>query len=272
MEKFNSPDFPNAPLVEVALSIQFQPLVNFSSAHAGEFWQLLKTEFPTTQDEQPLPQINEYFGGNRPFPPSLEFGISIGHPGTRTFFLSQDGDYLVQVQRNRFALNWRKTSSKPEYPRYEVVRSKLEKYFLMFRKYADVAGLGSLQVDLFEAHYVNRWPLDDGKSYGEVIGDWLKLLSNDVTSLKMEQASISTQYLITGKSMQPTGRLYLNLNPAVNQLGKFGVNLELICRTLPFEDGALAEFSPLDLAREKIVTTFEQITSDSAHKFWRGTT
>jgi hypothetical protein len=140
----------------------------------------------------------------------------------------------------------------------------------MFRSFAENSGMGRVHIDLFEAHYVNQWPLEPEKAYGDVIGDWLKLLSSDVTSLKLEQASISTQYLVSGKSDQPVGRLYLNVNPAVNQTGQFGINLELICRTLPFEEGAKAEFAPLDLAREKIVTTFEQITSDSAHKFWRG--
>lgn len=267
-----SPDFKNAPLVEVALSVQFQPLAGFAGAHAGEFWQEVKADFPVAQDQPPLQPINEFFGGSRPAPAFMDIGLSFGYTGTRTFFLTADGDFLIQIQNNRFAVNWRKTAAKPEYPRYEAVKAKFDKYFEMFRKFVAKSGIGSgiVKTDLFEAHYVNQWLLEKGKSYDAAIGDWVKLLNNQITSLEMEQASISTQYLIKGISDQPVGRLYLNVSPIINVSGQFGINLELICRTLPFEDGAKAEFAPLDLAREKIVTTFKQITSDSAHQFWRG--
>jgi uncharacterized protein (TIGR04255 family) len=270
MSMFKSPDFPNAPLIEVALSVQFQPLVLFASAHAGLFWQQVRDLFPISQDQPALPMLNELFGSNRPNVGFVGMGFQFAHPPNRTWFSSQDGALLIQIQHNRFVFNWRKASADSVYPRYEFVRSNFEKYFNLFKSFVAEHNLGQLSPDLYEAHYVNQWPLEDGKNFGEVIGSWLKLFSGNVTSLEPEQASISSQYIIHGNANQPVGRLYVNVAPIINTTGKYGVNLELICRTIPFDLGPNFDLAPLDLAREKVVTTFQQITSDSAHQFWRG--
>jgi uncharacterized protein (TIGR04255 family) len=272
MIEFKSPDFPNAPLIEVALSVQFQPLVQFSSAHAGLFWQSIMGDFPLTQDQPVLPMLNELFGSNRPNVGFVGMGIQFGGTPNRTWFSTRDGSLLIQVQNNRFVLNWRKSGLESSYPRYEFVRSKFEKYLALFKEFVAEQGFGQVTPDLFEAHYVNQWPLEDGKNFSEVIGSWLKLIPENVTSLEPEQASISSQYIVKGSAQQPVGRLYVNVAPILNTQGKYGVNLELICRTIPLDLGTSFDLAPLDLAREKIVTTFEQITSDSAHNFWRGNT
>ena len=122
MAKFSSPDFPNAPLIEVALSVQFQPLPLYTSAHAGEFWQKIRDDFPVTQEQPPIPQVNEFFGSNRPSPGFIDIGLNFGLTGLRSWFMSEDGGFLIQIQRNRFVLNWRKTGPNPTYPRYEPIR------------------------------------------------------------------------------------------------------------------------------------------------------
>jgi uncharacterized protein (TIGR04255 family) len=270
MTIFKSPDFPNAPLIEVALSVQFQPIATFSSAHAGLFWQLVKHEFPFSQDQPALPMLNELFGSNRPNIGIVGMGFQFGGNQNRTWFSSADGGQLIQIQSNRFVFNWRKSGPDAAYPRYEILRSNFEKYFSLLKGFVAEHGLGQVIPDLYEAHYVNQWPLEEGKSFGEVIGSWLKLIPDNVTSLVPEQASISSQYIVQGSAKQPVGRLYVNVAPIVNTLGKYGVNLELICRTIPLDLSSSFDLAPLDLAREKIVTTFQQITSDSAHSFWRG--
>jgi uncharacterized protein (TIGR04255 family) len=264
---FNSPNFPNAPLIEVALSVQFQPLALFTSAHAGLFWQSFRRDFPNSQDQPALPMLNELFGSSRPNVGIVGMGFQFGPSPNRTWFSSQDGALLIQVQNNRFVFNWRKANPESVYPRYEFVRLNFEKYFNLFRAFVVEHNLGQVTPDLYEVHYVNQWPLEDGKNFGEVIGSWLKLFTNNVTSLEAEQATISSQFVVQGDAKQPVGRLYVNVAPMVNIQGKYGVNLELICRTLPSDS---LNLSSLDLAREKIVTTFVEITSDSAHQFWRG--
>jgi uncharacterized protein (TIGR04255 family) len=271
MNSFLSPDYPNAPLIEVALSAQFQPLPQYTTAHAGAFWQLVKDEFPLAQENPPLPIVNEFFGGNRPNMDVIDFGVNFGFPSTRMWFVSADGSLLIQIQRNRFVFNWRKTDQESRYPRYEFVRENFIRYFELFKKFITESSLGNINVDLFEAHYVNQWPLESDKTFGQVIGGWLELAPPNVASLEMEQATISVQYLVKSDQNQPIGRMHVNVVPILAMNGQYGVNLELICRVIPLDLGDKLEFAPLDLAREKIVTTFTQITSDSAQQFWRGT-
>lgn len=270
MDSFRSPDFQKAPLIEVALSVQFQPLAQFSSAHAGLFWQRFKAEFPICQDQPALPMLNELFGSNRPNISFVGVEFQFGGNPNRTWFSTPDGSLLIQIQNNRFVFNWRKSGPDVNYPRYEFVRAKFENYLNLFQEFVAEQSLGEVTPDLYEAHYVNQWLLEDGKNFGEVIGTWLKLIPDNVTSLEPEQASIASQYIVKGSAAQPLGRLYVNVAPIVNTIGKYGVSLELICRTIPLDLGNRFDLKSLDLAREKIVTTFQQITSDSAHKFWRG--
>ena len=270
MAKFKSPYYPNAPLVEVALSVQFQPLQKFTSAHVGYFWNKIRKDFAIVQEHSTLPPVNEFFGSPRPILPQFGVGLQFGFPGIRHWFLDAEGIYLIQIQNNRFIFNWRKLQSNKPYPRYEVLRKKFSKYLNLFKSFVAQQDLGQVSFELFEAHYVNQWPLQDGKSFGEVIGGWLKLVPSQVTSLEFEQANISSQFLVKGDSGQPVGRLHVNVVPTLSQQGQYGVSLDLICRIVPFDLNASRELLPLDLAREKIVTTFQQITSDSAQEFWRG--
>jgi uncharacterized protein (TIGR04255 family) len=269
-DHFASPNFDKAPLIEVALSFQFQPLLQFTSAHAGEFWQRIKAEFPNAQEQPPLPSINEFFGRAHSGAGASSFGINFGFPGVRNWFTSSDGTYLLQLQKDRIALNWRKNPSNSIYPRYPTIKDKFITYLQIFRSYVDQSGLGSVTIDMSEVSYINQWPLEVDQNFGDKLGNWLKLAPKNVASLEMEHATISAQYLVRGATNQPVGRLYVSVSPVLAITGQYGVNLELVCRVIPFDLGPNMEFSSLDLAREKVVTTFEQITSDSAQRFWRG--
>ena len=100
------PKFDNPPVVEVALSLSFEPFEHFRSAHAGRLWERLKDQFPVTEDQPELPSAIELPGAPAPPPPPrLEF---MDRPRLRTWFQSEDGTQLLQVQHNRVAYNWKR--------------------------------------------------------------------------------------------------------------------------------------------------------------------
>jgi uncharacterized protein (TIGR04255 family) len=265
MLTFESQTYLNAPLIEVALSVQFQPLINFTSAHAGDFWGEIRSEFPIAQEQPLLGPIDEIFGTAS----QLRFGFQFIGPGIRNWFVSQDQSYLLQIQKDRFAINWRKTASTPEYPRYPAIRDRFLELFSQFEKYLGRNEVGACDINIYEVSYINQWRLKDGQRIGDGLNSWLKMAPKNVAKLHMEAASLSVQYLVSedGKNV---GRLYANINPIKALDGADGVNLELMCRIIPFDMGEKFRFRPLDLAREHIVTTFGEITSDSAQKVWRG--
>jgi uncharacterized protein (TIGR04255 family) len=270
MAEFISETFEKAPLVEVALSVQFQPLQLFTSAHAGEFWQLVRGEFSVSQEQPPLGPIGEFFGQSRSAPNFPPFAIQMGFSGVRNWFSTPDGTFLLQLQRDRFALNWRKTPTSPDYPRYPAIRKKFIELFKIFDQFTEGSGLGKCEINIHEASYINQWFFHDDQKIGDGLGSWLSLAPNNVAALEMEAANINVQYIVSGEGSQPIGRLYVNVTPIFAINGKNGINLELICRVIPLDLGDEFLFHPLDLARQNIVTTFKQITSDSAQKVWRG--
>lgn len=270
MKEFQSETFENAPLIEVALSVQFQPLHQFTSAHAGEFWQQIKVDFPSSQDQNPLPPIGEFFGQIRGIPSSQTFAIQIGTGGIRNWFTTTDGSYLLQLQRDRFALNWRKTSPSASYPRYPVIKRKFLELFENFQTFLKMAELGGCDINIHEVTYINQWMLNVDQKIDDGLGTWLRLAPKNVADLEMESANIGAQYLVKAENSSPIGRLYVNVAPTLGAKGEQGINLELTCRIIQFDNSPTKQFLPMDLARKNIVTTFKQITSDSAQKVWRG--
>jgi uncharacterized protein (TIGR04255 family) len=270
MTDFVSETFENAPLIEVALSVQLQPLQLFTSAHAGEFWQTIKQDFPMSQDQPPLGPIGEFFGSSKNLQIGMPFPLQVGMPGIRNWFVSSDGTYLLQLQRDRFALNWRKTSSQPDYPRYPAIEARFIELFKKFAKFVENSAIGKCEINIHEVTYINQWLFNNDQNFDDGLGSWLQLAPNQVASLEMEAANINVQYLVRNSAFEPQGRLYVNVAPIVGPDGRNGINLELTCRIIPFNMGTPFEFGPLGLAREKIVTTFNEITSDSAQKAWRG--
>src|SRR5215203_266418 len=116
------PKFDNPPVVEVALSISFESLQGFRTAHAGLLWERLrlKERFPNTEDQQELPPTVEEPSGPAA-PPRLEL---VERPRVRTWFQSSDGTELLQIQHNRIAYNWKRGETSEPYPSYEAVERR----------------------------------------------------------------------------------------------------------------------------------------------------
>ncbi|MFD1381016.1 TIGR04255 family protein [Fodinicurvata halophila] len=129
------PDFTSPPLIEVALGVQFTPLENLQTLHGGIIWEAYKDKYPYTKELPPLPHVLETFG-RRQVHSSIPFKLSLqDRPDVpRYWFISENNDQLIQIQKDRFLQNWRKESSKAEYPRYESIR---EDFFLTIKLFVE---------------------------------------------------------------------------------------------------------------------------------------
>ncbi len=61
------------------------------------------------------------------------------------WFLNGNGTRLVQIQRDRFAFNWRKTDADEKYPRYNQVRSGFSQNLEVFTQFLEEEGFEGLQ-------------------------------------------------------------------------------------------------------------------------------
>lgn len=72
------------PLVEVAISIQFDPPKGLNQAHLGAFWVTQKDLLPNVRAVQPIATTNENFGSQGQWlPPSLQLALT-NEPDCRT--------------------------------------------------------------------------------------------------------------------------------------------------------------------------------------------
>jgi hypothetical protein len=100
--------FERPPVVEVAISVQFQPVTALRTPHLGLFWLELRDRFPKIQELPPLPPVIESFGPPASRRPSLQMRMIVAGqvagqevsggepwPGQRCMFLTESEDQVI---------------------------------------------------------------------------------------------------------------------------------------------------------------------------------
>ena len=122
------PDFTSPPLNEVALGVQFTRATSYQQILAGEVWALFKNDFPVVEEFAPLPPTFETFGLSRGSRNETRLSLSAMPDHFRYWFLSPNGDELLQFQEDRLLHNWRKVGDRTnEYPRFDTLIEKFER-------------------------------------------------------------------------------------------------------------------------------------------------
>ncbi len=148
------PDFADPPVIEVALSVQFESLSGFGTPHIGLLWSEFRNEFPRTEEHPPRPSVIERFGVRRA--PKTDFRVEAAFPVPQCRFLNDRGTELIQIQQDRFVHNWRKVGQGDVYPRYEFVRRRFEEELGIFHRFLARENLGELIPNQCEVTYVNH--------------------------------------------------------------------------------------------------------------------
>ena len=156
MERPPLPDFETPPVTEVALSMQFEELTDFRAIHLGLLWQTLgQSRFPKFEEQPPVQPSTERIGATKVVElPKVEL-LEIP-PMPRYLFVSEDGTEVVQVQPDRFTVNWRKRSESDIYPRFERLLDLFQEQVALFEEFLSKHDLGRILVNQAEVTYVNR--------------------------------------------------------------------------------------------------------------------
>jgi uncharacterized protein (TIGR04255 family) len=137
------PDYENPPLNEISAGVQFEPLTQWQSRHVGQFWSEIRKEFPTTEDQLPIFEMEQ--------PQILRLP-----PLRRTFLVSEDQNFVVQLQETRFIFNWRKRRDGDVYPRFEAFFGKFLHYWGLFSEFVQRERVGNLKPTKYELSYINH--------------------------------------------------------------------------------------------------------------------
>jgi uncharacterized protein (TIGR04255 family) len=259
------PEFDRPPLDEVALSAQFDPLPGFRAVHLGRFWTRIRERYPHTEDQLPLPSVMEK---HEPSPASgVGIALQSGPMSTRTWFLDQSKNRLIQLQQGRFILNWRKLNDGDQYPRFSNLIEDFKHEWEAFQAFAKDESLGPVSVNQCELTYLNNIEPEGPDSLGDLSGIFSCLRPPDPKAFlpTPEFFSWSAGYRLP----DGRGRLHVETNPAFRARDmRMVLFMNVTARGAPADRTDAAMRAWFDLAHEWIVRGFDELTDPRMHAGW----
>lgn len=261
-------DFSHPPVVETVLGVQFSPIAQFSISHFGLYWATIRDRFPKSEVAPALDQEREEFSSARTGRMGFRF---VTEPLVRCWFLDNNGNQLVQIQRDRFIFNWRKQSGDEVYPRYERLRAIFESEWTHFCSFLKSEGLNCPEVNQSEVTYVNHIEPDgDWKNFAtlnQVFSPWSGQLSEPFLPAP-DNVTINQSFVIG----ENKGRLHISLSPVIRAKdGKEVLQFNLTARGGPLSSDTSQILQWLDLGRHWVVQGFTSLTTAKMHDAWRRT-
>jgi uncharacterized protein (TIGR04255 family) len=261
------PSFDSPPVIETVLGLQFTPLAAFGIPHFGLYWQRIRDQYPHQQAQAALNPAEEQYGDR---PPMQPFGIEfVPLPEVRCWFIDRTSTELIQVQRDRFIRNWRKTSESDVYPRYDALKPRFRDDWARFCTFLDEFGIGMPEVNQCEVTYINNFELGrELETYAEA-HRVIRLLSPLVGREFLpdtEMVQMNASYLMPDKK----GRLHVSLQPAIRRHdAKPLLQLTLTARGRPASSKSQELLDWFDMGHEWIVRGFVDLTTREMHQLWR---
>lgn len=254
------PSYENPPIVEAVWSVQFAELAWMTAPHTGFFWERIKGDYPICQEVAPLNRM--YEPESLPSPVQIVMQGRSRPPACRQMFISQSKQDLIQIQPDRFCVNWRQVTNE-EYPRYAYLESAFRKNWGQFSEFVKEFGDDvPTQTDYCEMTYVNH--VYQGEGWDEIadIGNVLSGMGW-CTEAKFLPSPSTLAYSMSFDLLDPKGRLHVKCGHARTQEepDRQLLRLELTARGTPGDtdvDGLVQWFS---VAREWIVRGFADLTS-----------
>lgn len=121
LEPSIAPKYEAPPVNELGFELRFRPLEQLTMAEIGAYWGLVRQQFPLTEDLSPIG-------------PTEQLRLINGLPFPRVWLLDVEKVTLLQIQFNRFHLNWRDVERKSAYPGFSAL---LPKYLDALSKFAN---------------------------------------------------------------------------------------------------------------------------------------
>lgn len=261
------PDFDRPPVGEVVCGVQFVPIRAFTMPFMGLLWGKFKATYPKSQEAPPLLPIIEKFDESS----SEEFPFGDGLPPPRVWFETNDGNGLIQVQRDRFLHNWKKEKDSDIYPHYDHVIANFRDCLVTFEGFLEEHKLEKIQPTQYELTYTNH--IFKGEGWETV--DELENIFQDFYRRKGEKRFLPSPEAINWQTSfilpERAGRLRVSIRTGKRKTdGVPAILLELTARGMSSDPSRSSMWSWFDMAHEWIVCGFADLTAESIQKnVWR---
>jgi uncharacterized protein (TIGR04255 family) len=263
------PDFDNPPVTETVLGLQFTPLSKFDVPHYGRYWTKIKEEYEHFEVHPAVVSTVDERESDVPTKQGKIFINFPNGPNFRCWFIDKSHTNLIQVQRDRFILNWRKVRGDEQYPHYEHIRPKFEQEWVRFCEMLTEEGIETPKVNQCEVTYVNHIEFDSeltgGSELKRFIASWSGATSGEFLP-KVDKVSLNTNYMMDGKN----GRLRISMLPVL----RMGDGMEVLQLDVSATGRPTSSKTPdilewMDKGREWVVKGFADFTTPEMHKKWR---
>ena len=262
------PNFESPPVTEVALSVQFAELANFRAIHLSLLWEKFgKSAFPTTEEQPPVANTIESTGQS-PLPNGPHIQFLDLPPLPRVLFISANGNFVIQVQADRFTVNWRKRKPTDVYPRFGTVESAFLDNFSKLKAFLAEEELGTPRITQAEITYVNRIEVNGHAGRLEKVVSVFSGAYSDTFLHDPEEVHLALRFPIKNDG-RTVGRLYIDIRPATYSGRDSGMSLILVGRGKPLGDDIKASLDFFAIARKYIVSAFASVTSKQMHLVWK---
>jgi uncharacterized protein (TIGR04255 family) len=265
-----------APVAEVVLAVQFAESAIDLDVLA-EFSRGVRDAFPKREQHEPLvPSREDLAEGGAPV--SIEFQVVQEFPFPRTWFASDDGHRLLQLQADRLIFNWRKLDDDDEeYPHYDGLRPIFEENLHRLRECFHALGRPQPTANLTEVSYVNFVAVPDSEPGAGHPG--LHRILRDICSPQeggflppTEDQAYLARYRIPhwDNPETPAGRLYVSAQPAYRNRDRMPIyTVKLTTNLVPAFPDDKTILRALDWGREWAVRSFDLITQPEMQDAWK---
>jgi uncharacterized protein (TIGR04255 family) len=258
-------DFENPPVIETVIGLQFECL-EATSLQIGLVWSEFRDKFAVVEEQAELDPVIERFDGLQR--PSTNFRFVPVSPRLRFWFVNNGGDELVQVQKDRFFRNWRKSKGTEKYPRYEVLRNSFLADLTRFSRFVETELKQSLVPNQCEVSYINIIETDKPGDLSQVL-TCLDRSSKVSVVYPPELAVFNLKSVLTAANGEPWGRIHIEAGTAINETeNKAVVRLSLTARGKPDEPTLESAMNVLDKCHEAENVAFLSITTEEMQKKW----
>jgi uncharacterized protein (TIGR04255 family) len=267
------PKFERPPVVEMALDLQFDLLPKLRTPWLSLFWGEVRSRFPRIEEHSSLPPLMvESFDQPTFDEPRIELTMLDVPPVPRLWFVNEDGSELIQVQQNRFIVNWRRVDQGGEYPRYDHVRRSFAEYVSAFKQFVEREELGAIRPNQCAVTYYNQMEARRGwtdLSEAYKIFAPLRAPAEASTLPQAEDAKVALRFVIRDDGGVPLGRLYAELQPAFRKTD--GLPMYMLTLTARGEAGASDIDGVLDFfdrGHEWAARAFVDLTTPEIQQIW----
>jgi len=234
-------------------------------------WTKYRDKFPKVESHPPIERAVEVFQREPIVQPAVTFELVNPFMTPRVWFLGETGSELLQIQRDRFIVNWRRVRPEDKYPHYEHIREMLEREFSTFSTFVVEHKLGNIACNQCEVTYINQIQTCEVWDRHAKVGSVLNVMApefKEETLPTPELFRFSAQYIM-GQHDAPIGRLHLDFQPAFRPTDRKPIfMMNFTARGKPMGEGFTGALKFLDEGRSNIVRGFRALTTPEMHKEW----